>query len=706
MTEWVGRTLSKVEIQKLLGRGGMAEVYLGRHTTLNRPVAVKVLHAHHSEDDQLLDRFRSEAQAVAGLRHPNIVQVFDFDVADGVRPYIVMELLEGPSLKEYLGALRRAGQTPPPEIVVRLITLLASALDYAHAKGIIHRDVKPANVMLQHASGAISPEDPLPIDISPVLTDFGVARLASRSQLTAPGMMVGTPAYMSPEQIRGETIDHRSDIYALGIMLYEMLASQLPFDGDTQASVLLGHLNETPPSIAGLDQEVQQVIDIALAKSPGDRYQSAEALAAALQTAYGITPTSLLLQTPPQLQRSPEHPAARDNEGTTVFDNQAIGQKTVHQRRLNPLWIVAGLGGFAVIVAVMALIAALGALNGRNDGEAALTTEAPVILPVESPSPAQPESSATAIPSATASTRTSSTPSPTATVPTGSGLAFFQDNTLQVVLTGFAPVPDEQSYTVWMGSAGGGWINLGALELDGEEGTLSFESETLSPLLVDYDSILISLEQSSDPLPSSPEQAIYTSLPEPEVIQRVRLYYSYSFQSDQPFSTGLLQEIVFEAEQYNSHLGFAVTDLSNGNLSGGKLHAEHTINIVAGVSSPDYADWNADGRVENPGDDVGLEAYLLLLKDAVEAAASMPAASPEDQLVASDIASTIENLLSIVVDAKRVGQRITAADTLDEARSWGVELDSLRISGEIGDLVEQASRFNLGTVLQLAAAEP
>ena len=247
MAVWVGRTLSKVEIQRLMGRGGMAEVYLGRHTTLNRPVAVKVLHGHLSDDETLLSRFRSEAQAVAGLRHPNIVQVLDFDIAED-QPYIVMELVEGMSLAEYLLKLQRAEKHLTPETIVRLFTPITSALDYAHGRGIVHRDVKPANVLLRSEGGEITAES-LPPDAEPVLTDFGVARIANASIRTASGAIVGTPAYMSPEQVSGEIVDSRSDIYSLGIMLYEMLTGRLPFESESEsvAATLIKQITEQPP---------------------------------------------------------------------------------------------------------------------------------------------------------------------------------------------------------------------------------------------------------------------------------------------------------------------------------------------------------------------------------------------------------------------------------------------------------------------------
>jgi len=235
----------------------------------------------------LLSRFRSEAQAVASMRHPNIVQVFDFDVA-GDRPYIVMELLEGPSLKDYLGMVRRQGGILPPETTARLVTALASALDYAHSRGVVHRDVKPANVMLRRESGPIDPTAPLLADVEPVLTDFGVARMANAEAQTASGTIIGTPAYMSPEQVRGEAVDTRSDIYSLGIMVYEMLSGVLPFDGDSQASILVQHLTQPPPPLPNASRELQAVVDRALAKSPAERFQKAGDFARALGMALGM----------------------------------------------------------------------------------------------------------------------------------------------------------------------------------------------------------------------------------------------------------------------------------------------------------------------------------------------------------------------------------------------------------------------------------
>ncbi len=268
-----GQTLGKYRVLEALGRGGMAQVYRGYHPQLDRYVAIKVLRADLVDDEKFLKRFRHEAHAVSGLRHANIVQVFDFDVQDDYY-YMVMELLEGDTLRARLNEYRLKKQRMPLREIVRILTDVLSGLGYAHSEGVIHRDIKPANIMLTQKGQA-------------VLTDFGIAQILGKTQGTVSGALMGTLNYMAPEQGLSGQCDVRSDLYSLGIVLYEMLTGYTPFDADTPLAILMKHLNDPLPLPSQLDPKLppslEQVLLKALAKSPADRYQSAEEMAAALQ---------------------------------------------------------------------------------------------------------------------------------------------------------------------------------------------------------------------------------------------------------------------------------------------------------------------------------------------------------------------------------------------------------------------------------------
>lgn len=287
MPDWLGKTIGKVRIDKYLAHGGMAEVYLGTHLTLDRPVAVKVLHSYIEENQDLLARFHREARVVAGLRHPNIVQIYDFDAVDG-HPYIVMEYLKGPTLASYLRELHGRNERIQPHQVARLLKALTASLDYAHEQGVIHRDIKPGNILLHKKAGEIPLDQPLTNDVEAILTDFGLVRIANSASQTASGMVSGTPAYMSPEQARGDSIDHRTDIYSLGIVLYEMLAGRVPFEADSSLTVIYKQINDPPPPITGISPAVQQVINQALTKKPEDRYPTSRNMAVDFYLAIGM----------------------------------------------------------------------------------------------------------------------------------------------------------------------------------------------------------------------------------------------------------------------------------------------------------------------------------------------------------------------------------------------------------------------------------
>jgi len=270
-----GKLIGRYELHERIGRGGMAEVYKAYHAPLDRYVALKILHPFLGEDPQFKERFGKEARNVAQLRHPNIVQVYDFDV-DNPRElyYMVMEYIDGPTLRARLTQQTFQGASPDIPEAIRITRDLASALNYAHARGMIHRDLKPGNIMFDS-------------DNRVVLTDFGIARIVNGPNVTASGSMIGTPTYMSPEQGLGQSGDHRSDIYSLGIVLYQLITGTTPFNADTPIAVVLKHVNDPLPPPTNINPEIpdslERIIYKALAKSPEERYQAVDEMSAHLQ---------------------------------------------------------------------------------------------------------------------------------------------------------------------------------------------------------------------------------------------------------------------------------------------------------------------------------------------------------------------------------------------------------------------------------------
>lgn len=378
MPEWLGKTIGKVRIDKYLAHGGMAEVYLGTHLTLERPVAVKVLHAYIEENPDLMARFQREAKVVAGLRHPNIVQVYDFDALDG-HPYIVMEYLKGPPLAQYLRNLHDRNERIPTHQVARLLKTLTAALDYAHEQGIVHRDIKPGNILLHGKADEIPLDQPLTSDVEAVLTDFGLVRLTNSASQTNSGMISGTPSYMSPEQARGDPTDHRTDIYSLGIVLYEMLAGRVPFEAESTLSVIYMQINQPPPPIQGISPKVQAVMDKALKKNPEERYQSSREMAVDFYLAIGMSAQAETIYevTPPKLEQTvnQERETARESIPPVA---PPVQPPDVVQAKPNRRGMWAG-AGIAATVCLLALVAGVFAfrssLFGASNPDATDTPE-------------------------------------------------------------------------------------------------------------------------------------------------------------------------------------------------------------------------------------------------------------------------------------------------------------------------------------------
>ncbi|MFQ5967657.1 MAG: Stk1 family PASTA domain-containing Ser/Thr kinase [Acidimicrobiia bacterium] len=263
MTQETRSLAGRYELLAHVARGGMADVYEARDTLLDRRVAVKVLHSQYSADDAFVKRFRREAQAAANLSHPNIVGIFDWGEDDSTY-FIVMELVEGRSLREVL----RSEGTLLPRRAAEIASEVAAALEVAHRAGLVHRDVKPGNILL-------TPDGTVKV------TDFGIARAwDDSSELTRTGAVIGTATYFSPEQAQGTAADSRSDVYSLGIVIYEMLTGQPPFTGETPVAIAYQHVQSAPFPPSALNDDIPRELDQislhALSKEPDERYQTAD----------------------------------------------------------------------------------------------------------------------------------------------------------------------------------------------------------------------------------------------------------------------------------------------------------------------------------------------------------------------------------------------------------------------------------------------
>ena len=410
-------------IKRRLGIGGMAEVYLAIDESLGREVALKVLNPALAADPAFVERFKREARAVAALNHPNIVAIYNWGEYDGMY-YIVMEYVPGENLKEQLRQVRAL----PEEDALAIAVLVANALEAAHVRGIVHRDVKPHNILL-------APDGRVKV------TDFGIAWAAGASQLTATNAVLGTAHYLSPEQVTHHAIDGRTDVYGLGVVLFEMLTGMTPFTGDTLVAVAMKQATETAPSIRTLRPDLSlrtdAIVRTALAKDPGARFPTAAAMRDALQAARDAllrplsTQTVLAASSPPLAAMPPGNPILPMTSDT---DDAAAMTRPVQMRNAPPPFLPsarrANNDRILPLIAVIALltlfvvgILAGGRLFGRSTG---ITTAIPAgatqiaggLLPL--PSPTTPATTTTA---ATATvTRTASTPVPASIAPTASSL--------------------------------------------------------------------------------------------------------------------------------------------------------------------------------------------------------------------------------------------------------------------------------------------
>lgn len=400
MNTLVGNRIGKYELIRLLGQGGMAEVYEAFQPGTERSVAIKVLRGYGNETPESVARFKREARSIAQLRHTNIVQVFDFDVDQNLY-YMVMEYIRGGTLSEYI----RARGSLPYEEALQITIQLADALAYAHRGGVIHRDIKPVNILFTD-----------PEHKHPVLTDFGIARILGETAVTADGRFMGSPAYLSPEIALGHQADSRSDIYGLGLTLYEMMAGRMPYSASDATGIVMQHMAAPLPSVRQFNPDIPPVVEIvlskALAKTRERRYQSADEFRAVmvrllenisnLQTPSagkkGGTTQIVVDNPPPDPTLTPalDHTtlpfeSVQDLRTRTLpFDEPVVSvtstvaavEAVEKPRRRRPLFailallLVAAFGGYAIVNGGLALA-----------GDNATPTQPALVVPVSSETP-------------------------------------------------------------------------------------------------------------------------------------------------------------------------------------------------------------------------------------------------------------------------------------------------------------------------------
>jgi serine/threonine protein kinase len=714
------QTFGKYTITRQLGSGGMAEVYLAHDPMLDRNVAIKVIHPNLVSEADFEQGFRREARVVASLRHPNIVQVYEFDLYNG-EPFMVMEYLEGGTLKDRLAEYRSRKETVPLEEARARLTTIASGLDYAHQRDLVHRDLKPGNILFT-ANG------------DPVIADFGIAKiLGDPSQMTVSGKLVGTPAYMSPEQASSKAIDRRSDIYSLGVILYEMVAGTVPFKGESTTAVMMQHLTQPPPPPRQLNpavpDAVQAVILKALAKNPDDRFATAGELASAFSTALlsgaavsspdkqlPVDPNSMTIIEPEaQTALRPAIPTPTPTAQAPVTPEKQVqlppkaeapikavsspqpsrpAPDMVASPRTGQKRIAVAIAGAAIIL-VLLLVAGGAFIVSRlgNIGQPGRVASGVEPASGSKGQPTQTAPSAAALPTATqmagmdqSNSSTGPQPGPT---PQSAGILRFADaagTADQVVLslTNIPPPATGHQYEAWLvGREGEARVSLGKVELDKNGGAqLTFVDKDGQNLLAQFDRFELTLQPDPDPSTLPSGIVMYSSaLPAGALMHIRHLLVAFD---DTPNHIGLDVGLLKDAKLVNK----ATQDMSDAHQKSDfervLIDAEILVNVIEGKQGEHYGDLDHNSTTSDPSDGYGLllngknNGYIEGTLDHANLAATSPDATAEIKMHAGHVKIAAKDLddwaaqlrdLSLKVLASK--DNAAAADSISKSVALG-----------------------------------
>ncbi len=675
MSSLVGRTLGQYEIVDVLGRGGMATVYLGRQASIDRKVAVKVLPPHPALDEAFKERFQLEAKTIGSLQNPNILPLYDYGANDDVL-YLVMQYVDGGTLDDLI-------EMGPMSItqVEKITRSIASGLDYAHNRGVIHRDIKPGNILMQ--------------DGHPLLADFGMVKMVTGDSNLTGTSIVGTPSYMAPEQGQGMDVDHRVDVYALAAMTYEMLTGQQVYTGATPMQMILAHIKDPVPDIRklrpDLSEEISQVFRRGLAKQPENRFQSAGDFAEAFSRAIHSNDDTLAevqKEFPIQVNDTGQQRRSGGIAPTIVMDssnpnitNQQPTQVIVRDS-VNPFVLMGGFGLIAVVIVVIAVVL----INTGNNNNIPATEAAN--------NPTDVALAATDVP----------TDVPVVVVDSFGEVRFSTENNfgdrIEVRLEGVIP-PGDNDYAAWLlNTETDDTLAVGRVIVDGVgNGTVPFTDPDGRMLAAEYNSIIITLESEIGDTPAG-EVAYSAALP---LLVSSGLTEIFVASEDGLNGGSLLDGALTEAGFAAQHAGLA----SNAsNIGGLRTHAEHTINILRG----EQEDYDSNGSGQNPGRGVGVFFFVDAIDAILIDATSVDNASPELQSNAEFIRVCTQNVrdwseqvieLEIEMIAgespEEVIDQATQSTALAEQLESGVDLNENQIieafEGECG--LEQIPDFGL-----------
>lgn len=667
MKNLIGYNLGRYELVEFLGQGAMGEVYKAFQPSVERFVAVKVMHTHLAHEEELLERFRQEAKNIAKLQHPHILHLIDFEIQDN-QYYMVMDYIKGKTL----GALIKETGALAPAEALRITAQLADALTYAHQLGIIHRDIKPSNIMFMDDSLSC-----------PVLTDFGLARMMGKEGMTLTGAIIGTPAYMSPEAVRGEEIDERGDIYSLGVVLYEMIMGHPPYSGRTLYSLMLKQVNEPVPVPRDIKPDIDDSLNAlllkVLAKEAGERFQSATEFYDAIQQ-------SLLIST------------AKASLTTRTYLSSRTKRAKVEQKRYqlpSPCLLFILTSG-VVLLALLTL--ALGLLFNTGNQASVLdtTNELATSTPVQALVPTTTSEAAMSVDSASPTVLASQTSLPTVTrVPTASPppptatpalllpieagaasvgqLRFVDNNNLRVAnfilqMQQVEQAPEGSHYELWLTNDKNDFLNLG--QLSPQNGLIITEGSTEQNLIARYSRVIISIEPNNDPDPTISTQIHFTGALPAEFLAPIRQILSASQMAILGFLPTAEEQVDLAIRQSE----LMQQALTVNDMAGAHHHTQNIIKILNGDTTELAEALNGEDAVQYLREGVGVQAHLEGTRGQIRRAMQSSSFTEQQQRHAELVMASMTHSMELLMGVQNNASQLLLTETANEAIPYADEV--------------------------------